>query len=176
MFNFHEPTYINNKKPIYPKKDRNNFKNDIYILRVWQSNCDGHTRGFPSRDIAIRGNANLDKLAETIVAVFDFYFDHMYEFFNNIKSNEITEKYTMYFEDEEYDKNKSYTENIIISQVFKKNKKMIFLFDYGDMWHFVIKCIEVRKPKSGESRFPYAYNIKGEAFKQYPDLDYDENH
>ena len=48
---------------------------------------------------------------------------------------------------------------------------MIFLFDYGDMWHFVIMCIEVREPKKGENRFPYGYNVKGKALEQYPDYD-----
>ena len=80
----------------------------------------------------------------------------------------------MYFEDEEYDKNKPYTENIIVVRAFEENKKMIFLFDYGDMWHFVIKCIDVRKPKSGEIRLPYGYNMKGKAFEQYSEDDYDE--
>lgn len=51
---------------------------------------------------------------------------------------------------------------------------MIFLFDYGDMWHFVIRCETIREPKETEKRFPYGYNIKGEAFPQYPDYDEDE--
>ena len=53
MFNFIEPSYKNNKKPIYPKKNRDNYKDDIYILRVWQSDNYGHIRGFPSRDLTI---------------------------------------------------------------------------------------------------------------------------
>ena len=171
MFEFKEQKYENTKKPIFPKKDRDNYKNDIYILRVWQSDWDGHTRGFPSRDIAIRGSSNLDKLADMITASFEFELDHLYEFFDTIKQSKITEKYVMYFEDEPYNKNKSYTENIIVSQIFEKNKKMIFLFDYGDMWHFVIKCIEIREPKKDENRFPYGYNIKGKAFEQYPEYD-----
>lgn len=171
MFNFNEPTYQNTKNPIYPEKDREKFKNDIYILRVWQSDWAGHIIGFPSRDIAIRGSSNLDKLAKIITATFDFDFDHMYEFFDNIRKNKITEKYTMCFRNEPYRKNNPYTENIIVAQVFEKGKKMIFLFDYGDMWYFVIKCLEIRKPKADENSFPYGYNIKGEAFEQYPDYD-----
>lgn len=115
MFFMQERNYPNTQKPIYPKKNRKAYRDDIYILRVWQSDWDGHTRGFPSRDIAIRGDSDLDKLALMITSAFDFYLDHLYEFFDNIKQSKVTEKYMLHFDDEPYDKNKPYTNNIIVS-------------------------------------------------------------
>ncbi len=171
MFRFREQNYINNAQPIFPKKDRGKYKNDIHILRVWASDWDGHTRGFPTRDIGIRGSSNLDKLAEMVTTAFDFDMDHLYDFSDNIKRNKVTEKYKIYFEDEDEDINAPYTDNIIISQIFDIKKKMIFLFDYGDMWYFVIQCKEIREPRKSENKFPYAFNIKGEAPEQYSDYE-----
>jgi Plasmid pRiA4b ORF-3-like protein len=81
----------------------------------------------------------------------------------------------MHFEDEErYDKHQSYTDNIVVAQIFEPKKKMVFLFDYGDMWTFVLECLEIREPKPQENRFPYGYNAKGDAPVQYGDFEDDE--
>ena len=173
MFNLGEFIYENNAKPIKLKKDRDKYKNDIYILKLWASNWDGHTRGFPSRDMAIRGNSDLDELANMITSAFDFDFDHLYDFSDTVKRNK-KEEYGIAHEGN-MTIGSSYTHNIIVAQVFKEKKKMLFLFDYGDMWHFMIKCIEIRNPKKGENIFPYAYNIKGEAPEQYPEYNKDED-
>ena len=173
MFNLEGLIPKNNARPIKLKKDRDKYKNDIYIIRAWASDWDGHTRGFPSRDIAIRGNSNLDELANMITSSFDFELDHLYDFSDTIKHNK-NERYTIAYEDS-IEIGPSFTHNIIVAQIFEEKKKMLFLFDYGDMWHFMIKCIEIRNPKKGENRFPYGYNIKGEAPEQYPEYNEDDD-
>ncbi|NWF66288.1 MAG: hypothetical protein HXX81_02350 [Campylobacterales bacterium] len=124
--------------------------------------------------MAIRGSSDLDKLAGMILAAFDFNMDHLYEFSDTVE-NKKQELYRMYFEGEEkYDKNQSYTDNIVVAQIFKPKKKMVFLFDYGDMWFFVLECLEIREPKPTEKRFPYGFNVKGEAPIQYPNWEGEE--
>ncbi|NEQ87896.1 MAG: plasmid pRiA4b ORF-3 family protein [Moorea sp. SIO2I5] len=64
-----------------------------------------------------------------------------------------------------------------INQVFKKDKEMLFLFDYGDEWLFHILCLDDEVAREPRKRYPKLIDQKGEAPEQYPDYDdedYDE--
>ncbi len=58
---------------------------------------------------------------------------------------------------------------VVVSQVFEKGKKLLYLFDYGDEWRFIVECKGVSKAESGE--YPRVLGSKGEAPEQYPDYD-----
>lgn len=58
-----------------------------------------------------------------------------------------------------------------IGEAFPKlGKKMLFLFDYGDEWRFVVelKAIEPAEPRA---RYPKVVDSAGQAPEQYPDWD-----
>ncbi len=51
-------------------------------------------------------------------------------------------------------------------------KEMLFLFDYGDEWHFKVALIGLGQAEPGAS-YPRVVKQVGEAPSQYPDPDED---
>ena len=49
---------------------------------------------------------------------------------------------------------------------------MLFLFDYGDEWLFLLECLDVKPSESG-GRLPIVVGRLGDAPEQYPDEDDD---
>jgi len=80
----------------------------------------------------------------TILDSFDFDFDHPFGFYDNIKrwvdSREGYELFTDIGEGDEFEGVKKTKVNRVFDRI---GKKMFFLFDYGDEWHFIknrVKC------------------------------------
>ncbi len=56
-----------------------------------------------------------------------------------------------------------------IRQVWKnKGDKMMFLFDYGDCWQFIITLKNFNETEYNKRKYPIVSNIKGTSPKQYP--------
>jgi hypothetical protein len=47
---------------------------------------------------------------------------------------------------------------------------VLFLFDYGDEWRFVVELLKIGPAKKG-TRYPRIVSEKGDAPEQYPDPD-----
>lgn len=124
------------------------------------------------RDIAILGDQSLYDFAESIVNSFGFDFDHCFGFFNDLKKRyDSNDRYELFadIEDlkEEHPQSQS-VKNNDIQQVFKKKgDKMLFLFDYGDNWEFIVELKETKEPNPRKS-YPYVIDRVGRAPKQYP--------
>ena len=60
-----------------------------------------------------------------------------------------------------------------VSEAFVKGKKLLYLFDYGDEWRFIVQCqrIEEAEPKK---RYPKVLEAKGDAPEQYGEWEEDE--
>lgn len=129
-----------------------------------------------SRDIEIKENASLYKLAEAIVGAYDFGFDHAFGFFSKIAESRYFDserKYKLFadMEDEGIeptgDKSVKKTK---IGEVWKNiGDKMLFLFDYGDNWLFVVELIGfgAAEPKT---KYPRVLKKSGQAPEQYPEI------
>jgi hypothetical protein len=61
----------------------------------------------------------------------------------------------------------------LVSSVFTLGKKLLYLFDYGDEWRFIVECQKVEKAEP-RKHYPKLLEAKGEAPEQYPDEDFDE--
>jgi hypothetical protein len=62
-------------------------------------------------------------------------------------------------------------EGVTIAQAFPKlGKKMLFLFDYGDDWRFVVQ-LKAIQPAEPRARYPKVLQSVGEAPEQYPAWD-----
>ena len=153
------------------KKRKARQGEEIYLIKAILSDWYGHVRGLPYRTLAIPEGYTLYRLAEVIVDSFDFDFDHAFGFYNNIKrwtdSDEGYELFADMGEESEFNNVK----RARIDKVFNKiKKKMLFLFDYGDGWHFIVelKRIEVSKE---DARYPLVVESVGEAPPQYGEMD-----
>ncbi|MDP4007921.1 MAG: hypothetical protein Q8P68_01900 [Candidatus Peregrinibacteria bacterium] len=129
-------------------------------------------KGNPWRNIEMLPAMSLSYLAATILEVFNFENDHCYGFYSNLEDSFASsqEKYEV-FADMGEETDASSVENTLLSKVFSKiGKKMLFLFDYGDNWEFIVTLydvIEVSEP----NRYPRVGSEFGSVPKQY---DYDD--
>ena len=142
------------------------MNNKIYTLKI---SIDKKTY----RTIEIRGNKDLYDLAAIIVKSINFDFDHAFGFYNNIKnlfgSNEMYELFTDIPDCEPTEGAKGIY-NVNISDVFTIDKKMAFLFDYGDNWIFLIECKNISEPIA-KIKYPRTIEKVGKSPEQYPSYD-----
>lgn len=155
------------------------FTFKVNILNVFEE--DGKEANI-YRVIEARGERDLHSLAKSIVNSFDFQFDHAFGFYSDLKSTrDSSEKYELFFdilreegEEEELkseaEKGVKGVEGVAIDSVFSVGKKMLFLFDYGDDWRFVVECKSTSEP-TPKRRYPVVVAYEGTPPEQYPDPD-----
>jgi len=117
-------------------------------------------------------NHTLEDLAESILRSVYFDLDHCYGFYDNLKRvTPSKEEYTLFADiGEEVNDGDKGVRTTLITAVFKPNKKMLFLFDYGDDWRFIVTCVKIEETKS-MFRKPKILDAKGTPPEQYPDYD-----
>lgn len=119
--------------------------------------------------IAISGSINLYGLAEHIIDTVGFEFDHAFGFYDNrrdpFKSSEF---YTLFADmDDVEDDGEPGVNKTFIEDVFKKGKRMLFLFDYGEDWKFQLTCTEAL-PTDSKRKVRTVLSETGKAPVQYP--------
>ena len=103
-----------------------------------------------TRNIEVPAGTSLYKFAEAIVAAYDFDFDHCFGFFSTIAESRYFDsdrKYELFTDLIEEGEDMEPTgagsvKQTKVSDVWKNvGEKMLFLFDYGDNWLFVVELI-----------------------------------
>lgn len=149
----------------------------VYHFKVTLENGFGeNVKEKPYREIAVLSSQSLSTLAKTIVDSFGFGFDHCYGFYDNLKdpykSKEIFELFTDIPEDPT--PGALGVTYVKVTKAFDRiGKKMLFLFDYGDNWQFIVELIDIF-PFEKKSKYPKILKKTGQAPEQYPPLDEDE--
>ncbi len=130
----------------------------------------------PWREIAMLGSQSLYHFAEAINEAFGFMFDHCFGFYSNLgeramyDSKEIYELFTD-LEDVEHTLGAKGVKRVKISEVFKdREKKMLFYFDYGDSWYFLVELKDIEETDIKEF-YPVLLDSYGENPEQYPPLE-----
>ncbi len=128
------------------------------------------------RDLAVSGKESLAHLAESILQAYDFECDHCYGFYSHAMRKQggpPKEVYELFvdIDDEAGDGHAKSVEKTKISTVFnEEGKQMLFLFDYGDCWEFIVGLKEVRCTRAAE-KLPCVVRAIGEPPQQYPPYD-----
>jgi hypothetical protein len=142
---------------------------DTLILRVELAN-----KRSIYRDIEIESSKSLYILAKAIVAAFGFDFDHAFGFYSGLTSASVMRvlpKYELFADMGNADAGALGVKKTGVSRAFPAiGHTMIFLFDYGDEWHFRVKLKETGT-KLAKVRYPRVVATRGEAPPQYPDPD-----
>lgn len=127
---------------------------EIYLIKATLSDWYGNVSGRPYRVLAIPERFALYDLAEAILDSFDFYFDHCFGFYNDIKRwTESKEGYELFADIGEESRFEG-VKRTKTSRVFDAiKKKMLFLFDYGDEWLFVVELQGIESPKEDANYF-----------------------
>ena len=144
-------------------------QNDTLILRVALE----HDKSI-YRDIEVEASKSLYKLAEAIVAAFGFDFDHAFGFYSGLtpaKMLRMNPRYEMFADMGDADPGVLSVKKTRISQAFPAvAHTMMFLFDYGDDWHFRVS-LKAKGTKLAKVRYPRVVATRGDAPPQYPDPD-----
>ncbi|MFA5294411.1 MAG: hypothetical protein WC382_02720 [Methanoregulaceae archaeon] len=160
----------------------NGSRNDgrIFVFKVVQSNVYGMIRGFPYRVLAIPGSDTLYSFGLAILDSFGFEFDHPFGFYNNLKRYyQSTVAYELFADDPEsrfgIPEGVRGVKKTRLNQVFGSiGQKMLFLFDYGDGWHFLV-TLKGAEPAQPKTIYPVLVKSVGDARPQYDDDDEDED-
>jgi hypothetical protein len=123
-----------------------------------------------SRTIEISVQDSLSDLAEAIIDAYDFEMDHMYGFYSNIKDiYGDGDKYELFadMDDCETEADVQSVDKTTIESAFSKNNEMVFLFDYGDDWNFLVQKVGVSDEEEA-ALYPRLVSEMGAAPIQYP--------
>jgi len=127
------------------------------------------------RDIDIASNASLYRLAKAILDAYGFDLDHAFGFFSTVSSSnyfEAERKFELFTDliEEGQDIEPTGAESVKktrASNVWRESgEQMLFLFDYGASWLFVVTLDEIQERNPGKT-YPRVVKKFGRAPKQY---------
>lgn len=125
--------------------------------------------GKPSayRIIALDKKTSLYNFAQVILKNFNFGFDHSFGFYDNtddwLDSKDLYELFVD--SDVEFTEGAQSVKINTIGTTFALRKNMLFLFDYGDEWKFLVEQLVKKESESG-IHYPQLVESKGKAPKQ----------
>jgi len=129
--------------------------------------------GSCTRTLKIRENQSLFQLAEAIIAAYGFDLDHAFGFYDNLEdhyaSTSVHTSFADFLDDDDPDHGLS-VKKTKVSSVFEPGVERLFLFDYGDEWHFHLHCTETGL-SGGDSKDAEVIAAQGNAPPQYPEYD-----
>lgn len=125
------------------------------------------------RKIQIAETKSLYNFAKVITQAFEFYFDHCFGFYSDFEKYHESEKaYELFYDLDDLDEpcalNVKSVKRTKLQQPFKQpGDTMLFLFDYGQGWHFFVELEEIKQAEKWDLK-PVVLEHIGEAPLQYP--------
>jgi Plasmid pRiA4b ORF-3-like protein len=131
------------------------------------------------REIEVAANQTLADLGNAIPLAFDFDDPHLWAFFLSGKPWDRATEYALHSEaDLGGGPLPRAAGRVQIREVpfpgATGKKEFLFLFDYGDEWHFGVKLRRVTEQVEPGAQYPRLVARQGEAPPQYPDPDEEE--
>ena len=128
------------------------------------------------RELELTGDQTLGDLGEAIPLAFGFDDPHLWSFFLSGKPwDEATEYALSPAPDPVGGRRARAADRLRIPDV-PAGKEFLFLFDYGDEWHFGVRLVRTGKAPNPGVRYPQVVASHGQAPPQYPaaEDDWDE--
>ncbi|MEI7752766.1 MAG: hypothetical protein WCJ71_11855 [Candidatus Omnitrophota bacterium] len=143
--------------------DFNNLTFDVWLL--------GKNDAKIVRKIRIAGTKSLYHFAKIITKAFSFFFDHCFAFQEKQEKGVFKGRVFELFVDigeEPTSPEARGVRKVRIEEAFRNpGERMIFLFDYGDGWHFFVELKEVKRAETWDLK-PVVLESIGKAPLQYP--------
>jgi hypothetical protein len=149
------------------------------VLPCWEEATEGISEKSPYRVIAIRPYMSLAELGIAVLEAFNFDYDHMFGFYDNVKryySSKICYEHPEFiasaegFEDfGNRNVNKkvfNMNDHSALDIFTRKGKKWLMLFDYGDEWNFWLS-LEKKIAVDTAKEYPAIVESKYDAPEQY---------
>jgi hypothetical protein len=121
------------------------------------------------REIEVESRKTLSDLAEAIVHAFDFEFDHAFGFYSKLTGQDVMRsqpKYELFADMGEKTEAGSVRKTRLADAFPEVGHTMLFMFDYGDDWRFVVAVIGMGQ-KAPKARYPKVLKKVGRAPEQY---------
>lgn len=147
--------YLGDKITMQPPNE-GKITDKSYIFKA----ATGYRKGI-WRKIQISTGATLDELSSAILYAFEFDHDHLYAFYMDEKGRK--RNVPVYYSPQCYDV--SQADRVTLDQLgLTPGSKFLYLYDFGDEWHFTIT---LEKEVGEVSNVPYVIAARGEAPEQY---------
>ncbi len=141
----------------------------LALLKVTQTDWYGHVRGFPYRVIAIPENASLYDLGHAILSAFRFDRDHLFGFYDNLhRYYDAQEGYELSSGAGFSGRFPGVKRAKIVTVFPEPKKKMLFVYDFGDEWRFVVQSKGRALTVEGV-KYPVVIESCGDNPEQYPE-------
>ena len=132
------------------------------------------------REIEVAANQTLADLGNAIPLAFDFDDPHLWSFFLSGKAWDRATEYALHSEADlaggPRPRAAGHTQLREVPFPGATGKKeFLFLFDYGDEWHFGVKLQRVTEQVESGAQYPRVVAGVGQAPPQYPELDQDDD-
>lgn len=152
----------------------------IFRIKAVLSDYYGRVKGMPYRVLAVPEGFTLYGLGEAILYAFDFCFDHAFGFYDNVKNWTLSsERYELFKDLEEgtltpdpFNTAHSVKKTRVRQAFDIVGKMMLFLFDYGEEWRFILRLEAIEHPKEGV-KYPLIVKSVGEPPPQYEEIEDD---
>jgi hypothetical protein len=133
-----------------------------------------------TRDIEVTANQTLADLGEAIPEAYGFDDPHLWSFFLSGQPWDDTTEYALAEDDGSMfnvTPTGKATRTLIRDVPYpgrKAEKEFLFLFDFGDEWHFGVRLLGTSDELTPRARYPRVVVEQGVAPPQYPELDDEE--
>ena len=121
------------------------------------------------REIEVESRKTLSDLAEAIVHAFGFEFDHAFGFYSKLTGQDVMRaqpKYELFADMGEKTEAGSVRKTRLADAFPDVGHTMLFMFDYGDDWRFVVEVIGMGET-APKARYPKVLKKVGRAPEQY---------
>ncbi len=127
------------------------------------------------REIEVAASQTLLSLGNAIPRAFDFEDMHLWSFFLSGRAWDHATEYTLYYEpDLPTEPPPRTASRTRVRDVSFPNREFLYVFDYGDNWHFGVTLVRTSDTVEPRTRYPRVVAGSGIAPPQYPDLPDDE--
>ncbi|HEV8165571.1 MAG TPA: hypothetical protein VGR74_14185 [Actinomycetota bacterium] len=121
------------------------------------------------RELELTADQTLAELGDAIPLAFGFDDPHLWSFFLSGKPWDRSTEYALPGDDP-LDDPKQAAQDFPIPQA-PAGREFLFLFDYGDEWHFGVKLVGTGQATRPGVRYPRLVATNGQAPPQYPEVD-----
>ena len=128
------------------------------------------------REIEVAANQTLADLGEAIPLAFSFDDPHLWSFFLSGQAWDPASEYALDSQPDPFSGRRARAaRRVQIRDVplpgASGKKEFLFLFDFGDEWHFGVKLVRLSPTVEPGVRYPRVVAQQGEAPPQYPELE-----
>lgn len=124
------------------------------------------------RDIAIEGSSSLEDLHNAITSSFGFAGDEMASFYRSDESWIQGEEFPLFDMSEGHDRKIQMSEISIDQLLMRENDKMIYVYDFFNMWSFYVELISTNFDHQGAALPSLLFSL-GQVPNEAPDIQFE---